>query len=570
MDASNLKSWYDDLGLCMMDEKTYAPNATYWTMLENCKKVHGNGKYGDAFYSLPSSAFANKVRGCCCTEDVPTKDRGFDWVLKGHEDGKTKVVSNIFKQFSKQNMSIIFIGDSMNNQVFAAFQQELLRENTPGKLELNALHQRPWFHDAKIHEKMGLNRKVFGYLPDSYSWTPIDPETNKEMNTVFVYSVCIWYFNNIHEEVLVKNVIMPQLALRDHPSGVAIFANIGHHLANERSNPNKTPLYNHMSSFLNWLHDLTIFNPHNVAFFRETTPSHFNSPDKDGSYEKWHTSPNSQYNYLEPTVWDKTLYYCKPIENYTDASKQIPENDAVKSLLTAWGTEHTHVHYFSLFQQLAPFYTLKYGHCGGWNRIDIIDCVHYCSWAPPMWIGVWDEMLKQIKPALKQRNTILQEKSYNKEKVYQQDEAFPKFDEIVIADLKVITSSDDDAATLYLLYHGLKRPIQDNDLKKTLQPHFKKLDISTIKIEKVDEEELNKIPTGDVIAKAAGDLPDNTLVKLDSKHAPEIFVMEDGKKRSIPDWSTFVAMHFELGKVVHMPQEKFDAIEVGSPLPHKD
>jgi len=43
---------------------------------------------------------------------------------------ETLIVSDIFKQLSKRKMGIILLGDSTNNQLFGAFQQELLRENT--------------------------------------------------------------------------------------------------------------------------------------------------------------------------------------------------------------------------------------------------------------------------------------------------------------------------------------------------------------------------------------------------------------------------------------------------------
>lgn len=566
LDSSSLSSWYDPLALCMMKESDYSNHATYWTILEKCKKLHGPTKFDDGFYSLPSSAFANKVRGCCCTEEIPIKDRGFNWVLKGHEDGNTKVVSNILNEFSKRNMSVLFLGDSMNNQIHAAFRQELIRENTTGKFEPDILRKRQWFYDASIHEQMGLNRKVFGYITDTYRWTPIDNETGKEMNPVYVYSVCIWYFNNIHEELLVKNVIIPQLVLRDHPQGVAIFGNIGHHLANERSNSNPTPLYNHLSHFLNWLHDLTVYNPHNLAFFRETSPSHFHSPDGDGSFEKWHGSSLSQYNYLEPTTWDKTMYYCKAIDNYTDSSKQFPENLAVQSLLKAWGEESTNVHILPFFQQLAPFYTLKYGNCGGWNRIDIIDCVHYCSWAPPMWIGVWEEMQKVLKPMFQKQKTYLEEKKYNTEKVYT-DGPFPSFDDVIEADLKIVVSSK--TGKKFSLYHGLKRPLQDDD-EKVLTSHYKSLEMEKVKIVKLEDEELEKIPTGDLFEKNADSLPDKTPIKLEGRRHAEVFVMDKGVKRWIPDWSTFQALKLDPNQIVHLPQDKFDAIETGPQLPHKD
>jgi len=568
IDSTKLNTWYDAVETCMIQEKDYSHNTTtYWTILDNCKKLHGKSTYDDGFIALKSSAFANKVRGTCCTEDIHLNERGLDWVVKGYEDGNTKIVSTIFKQLSEQNMSMIFLGDSMNNQIFDAFLNEFKREeqSAGGTFEHDIVKQQSWYHNGTIHEQLGLNRKVLSYFPDSFRWTP-SPTSNKEkdevMHPVNVYCITMNYFNTIHEEMMIKNIIIPHLMLQEHPDGVAIFGNIGLHLTNERNNPNSTPLYNHISQFLNWMHDLTIYNPKNIAFFRETTPSHFQSPDEDGSFEKWHDSTLSHYNYLEPNTWDKTMYYCKAI----DPTKQIPENIAVQSLLQHWG-ESSHVHLMPMFQQLAPFYTMKYGHCGGWNRIEVIDCVHYCSWSPPMWIGVWNELHTTLTTALKTRSNTLQNEKYNKEKVYHSGKALPNFNEIMFEDLQILKSSD--SKNKYAFYRGLKHPLEEND-EEVIKTIYETIDLEKVKVISLTDAEIQKIPTGDMFEKVIHGFPDGTIIKLEGKKHQSIYYMEKGRKRWIPDWDTFVYMKLDMGKVMNLSPSEFEAIPLGPELPHKE
>lgn len=189
---------------------------------------------------------------------------------------------------------------------------------------------------------------------------------------------------------------------------------------------------------------MLILNRKNIVAFRETSPSHFDSPSLDGSYEKWHGSTRAHYNYLKVFVveiltsnifiicallfrcfvayaqhndWDDTLYYCRKISNLSNSEvSQTPENLAAEKILRAWGPNSgvgtirvfksglsVSVSLFSflcikcncfffLVRYIAPFYKLKYGHCGGHDRIQIIDCVHYCSNSPPMWAPVWKEV----------------------------------------------------------------------------------------------------------------------------------------------------------------------------------
>jgi len=61
------------------------------------------------------------------------------------------------------------------------------------------------------------------------------------MNPVDVYNINLYHFNNHHEEKLIRNVIIPQLILRDYPNGMMIIANIGHFLSHQQEPPPPPP-----------------------------------------------------------------------------------------------------------------------------------------------------------------------------------------------------------------------------------------------------------------------------------------------------------------------------------------
>ena len=65
---------------------------------------------------------------------------------------------------------------------------------------------------------------------------------------------------------------------------------------------------------------------------------------------------------------------------------------------------------------------------------------------------------------------------------------------------------------------------------------------------------------------SSGLYPDGTLLKIHGLRNKEIFYMEDGMRRSIPDWDFFLCMKFELSKVISLSESEVNAIPLGSPL----
>ena len=104
----------------------------------------------------------------------------------------------------------------------------------------------------------------------------------------------------------VRDKVIPQLLLNDHPSGLVFFANLGHHLSNERKNTDPSMMYMKISSLLNWMYALSVLSPGSLMVWRETTPAHFNAPD--GQFEIYEHSPNHQFPFEQPNYWDHTMY----------------------------------------------------------------------------------------------------------------------------------------------------------------------------------------------------------------------------------------------------------------------
>ena len=65
---------------------------------------------------------------------------------------------------------------------------------------------------------------------------------------------------------------------------------------------------------------------------------------------------------------------------------------------------------------------------------------------------------------------------------------------------------------------------------------------------------------------SSGLYPDGTSLKIHGLRNKETFYVEDGMRRSIPDWEFFLCMKFELSKVISLTESAINAIPLGSPL----
>ena len=397
MNQSSLQTWYTPAQECMISKGAWPLNASYDFVEKSCE-----GSGGKKSASLQTLHSGSRLRDVCCTEDLPLNDRGFDWVLQGHENGYSTPLIDLFISLSRRNMSLITVGDSTNGELYESLIAELTREGLNGTINRDVINGRQWYYET-MKKKLCFSSKTTDCVEAAFSWTPEILNTTDFagiLHPVLVYQILLWYSDDSPEEKAITDLVVPQLAGDDHPSGVVIIANIGHHLDSLRGREDPSYLYSRLSIFLNWLHSLQQLNSKNIVFFRETTPSHFpyrtdepENVDINGtySYEKWLDSSYANYSYLSPNNWDQKMYYCNATIN------DLQENAFVDDILNNWGVSNTKVTILKIFKYLSPFFALKYGHCGIKMRIDDLDCVHYCSFSPPMWIPVWKELLNQVK-----------------------------------------------------------------------------------------------------------------------------------------------------------------------------
>ena len=126
LNESLLATWYDSTQVCMLTDRSLPSNFSFWQVLWGCETQlaalpANNGskpwhRHNSGFLVLPSSAYSRKARDGCCNSDVHVRDRGFDWVWQGFEDGGAqRQCIELMTELSVHNKSLLFMGDSMNN-----------------------------------------------------------------------------------------------------------------------------------------------------------------------------------------------------------------------------------------------------------------------------------------------------------------------------------------------------------------------------------------------------------------------------------------------------------------------
>ena len=289
-------------------------------------------------------------------------------------------------------------------------------------------------------------------------------------------------------------------------------------------------MYTRISYLLNWLYALSVLSPGSLMVWRESTPVHFDSPDRDGQFEKWERS-GAQFSYQQPNYWDHTMYGCRAMDfdvfsddasaaaspdsyNATaveevfkhSQARQFKENTYVRDVLAVWecwdrekrafvcdvdearartqrpppppaqqrrqapasppasppSPQHN-IRVLQVFEFLAPFYGVKYGNCGGYNRIEVMDCVHYCSNAIPMWMPVWYQMEELIDDHLSTYDARVAAMGRTVGNASASPNWFQRLPAVAgyvpRTEIQVVKSAS--SGDLYLLYHGMKRRVPD-------------------------------------------------------------------------------------------------------------
>jgi len=116
-----------------------------------------------------------------------------------------------------------------------------------------------------------------------------------------------------------------------------------------------------------------------------------------------------------------------------------------------------------VFEFLAPFHGAKYGNCGGYDRIEVMDCVHYCSNAVPMWTPVWHQMAQLIDDHVATYDARVAAMGKAVGNVSASPNWFQRLPTVAgyvpRTEIQVVKSAT--TGDMYLLYHGMKRRVPD-------------------------------------------------------------------------------------------------------------
>ena len=123
IDINGMRSWgYDELSLCTIFASTPHNTLTVEQLKSTCtQKLIANNidlhpLHKPGFQPLQSGGTLKPLD--VCNEEVPLSERGFDEVIEGFENGaQNKHLLTLFLELSVRNMSVVLIGDSINNQV---------------------------------------------------------------------------------------------------------------------------------------------------------------------------------------------------------------------------------------------------------------------------------------------------------------------------------------------------------------------------------------------------------------------------------------------------------------------
>ena len=452
-------------------------------------------------------------------------------------------------------------------------------------------------HDLRMNH---LNTfSVFSWKPYANSSLIMKDSSNghphpRPTNVVYIYHMHYYYHDGEISEIHLARRFLPYLIKHIHTSGMVIFSNIGIHLTNERNAykgiklPQKEPmiLIEKMNAMLTWLHDLTLLNPFVVTVYRESTPSHFNSPIGDGAYENYITSINANYDYNKPNSWDQSKYHCREIFNLSVPSlSQTPENYIAHKLLTAWkSTKHQpRVQILRIFDYLASYDKMKHGNCGAYQRIATIDCVHYCANHPAMWAPIWKDILDILHNS--RRSNVAMESSESRETASpltttRASPAKSKSEEEVPGWLAshpwanaklVVVPGANNNNKYYLQRGGLLHGISPEVYQQIFNISIDGGSSNDNNNNNNQAEILNQEQISALIESFPAEfIPDNSLICF----VHNTFLMEHGKLRMLPDLDTVDAYKQKLGHVGcrHVNAELFDVLpqgaDIGHPLPN--
>jgi hypothetical protein len=297
------------------------------------------------------------------------------------------------------------------------------------------------------------------------------------------------------------------------------------------------------------------------------------------------------------------LYHCRTINTSTTPAKNTLENLVVADIIKTWGKKRSSIRILHVFKYLAPFYRLKYGFCGGYDRYPVLDCVHFCAWGPTMWIPIWDELLKMVRDWASAGGGGVGNTTTTGGAAARVDEDKgglnyePVFGRMIVEDVIILRRCDGSnclsmlesakltttgqtqtqgasslsvpapiAEELYLYYHGVRHTAPDfHSIEQELG--ILKNSSAFPLIKNVTSEEISKILVGSPV-EFYPVLKDGSAIQAHGDN--QIWYLNNGSRHAVPNWDTFCSLGFGRGSIIHVSLNVIERIKVSESVPPHD
>jgi hypothetical protein len=381
--------WYTEEQICIMKRsRTVKPSCSARSIYSIAEECGGDPAklHVEPFYVMtPKKQF-------CPTQHMSLTDREFTKLADGYEDGSTSYFTSFFDALSAQNRGFMMMGDSINHYMNEALISEALRmgyEISQTHLEERHVINTP--RDKKCLAAMDQSHTTVT-MTTIHSTAQTHPGIPPKSARIYNPTM---FQERLSSESCDDEFVFESLRFisKKNPQGLVLFGNIGPHYADL----NATELRSAVRGFFGNLHAMTLWNPKNIAVFRETFATHF--PNPIGIYKHLHRDD------IDRIVDMGVTYPCEPIENMNSARlMQAPENRYARefsnnvkydvSVFPTWdeSASWTNMHDGWVLNSATPYYCpTRRDHDGA-----KMDCRHWCGYAPNLWAPIWDRLGKMV------------------------------------------------------------------------------------------------------------------------------------------------------------------------------
>lgn len=262
-------------------------------------------------------------------------------------------VCQVLEHCRQNNLTVTFVGDSVQAQVWQGFVYELQRRNYNLTLQSNQTQSKGfWKTIVQYRETLDIQ---------STQWSP---DESVKMKFFQVYKLPFQYALEMEEVVNSGDVLMLGWGL--------------HWNSNDTRNPNSLP-----SAYISSLTDFLNFVQHNhtrpqLVVHREGSAQHFDAPA--GDFYAWQSKPNAKLE-CQPISYDATL------TNWREKTVQIAANKAGYQYTTA-GPHMPPPVTTTPELVVLPFFNYTSHHHNQHPKEKESDCTHYCP-SPFLYLPLW-------------------------------------------------------------------------------------------------------------------------------------------------------------------------------------